>query len=152
MQEYPPDWDSRRKEVYRRDNYTCQNCGVKGGPNGGAELHAHHIVPKSKGGTHKLSNLKTVCSQCHNAIHGNGVARSTESTSNQSSAFADFVLLIGAAIFFAIGLTIMPPFLNLTENSPSIIQPVLALFALAFWFGTPVLFVGYVGSITGNDS
>jgi hypothetical protein len=71
---YPSDWDSRRKNVYRRDNYTCQNCGAKGGPKGHHELHAHHIVPKSKGGTHKLSNLKTVCSRCHKAIHGNSIA------------------------------------------------------------------------------
>jgi ribosomal protein S20 len=69
--DYPSDWDSRRKEVYQRDNFTCQNCGRKGGQHGDYELHAHHIVPKSKGGTHRKSNLKTLCKQCHNAIHGN---------------------------------------------------------------------------------
>lgn len=68
---YPSDWDSRRKAVYQRDNFTCQNCGRRGGPYGDYELHAHHIVPKSKGGTHRKSNLKTLCKQCHNAIHGN---------------------------------------------------------------------------------
>lgn len=52
-QEYPSDWSTRRKEVYERDDYTCQNCGSKGGPRGNTELHAHHIVPKSKGGRHK---------------------------------------------------------------------------------------------------
>jgi len=74
---YPSDWDSRRKKVYRRDNYTCQNCGRKGGTRGDTELHVHHIVPKSKGGTHKLSNLKAMCSDCHNAIHGNSMAPTT---------------------------------------------------------------------------
>ncbi len=152
MKDYPSDWDSRRKEVYRRDNYTCQNCGVKGGPKGGAELHAHHIVPKSKGGTHQLSNLKTVCSQCHNAIHGQGVARSTESTSDQSSAFATLVLLAGGVIFFAIGLIIIPPVLGFIESVPSFIQPVLALFTLAFWFGVPMLFIGYIGTLSGSGS
>lgn len=68
---YPSDWASRRKQVYRRDNYTCQNCGAKGGPKGGVELHAHHVVPVSKGGSHKVSNLTTVCKECHDAIHGN---------------------------------------------------------------------------------
>lgn len=139
---YPPDWDSRRKRVYRRDNYTCQNCGIKGGPRGNAELHAHHIVPKSKGGTHKLTNLKTMCNQCHNAIHGKGVARSGESTgstSGPSTAFADFALLLGAAMFFAIGLVIMPPLIDFIEDLPSIIQPAFALFSLAFWFGVPML-------------
>lgn len=74
-QGYPEDWNSRRRDVYQRDNYTCQNCGVKGGSRGDTELHAHHIVPKSKGGTHRLENLTTVCKRCHNAIHGRGTAR-----------------------------------------------------------------------------
>ena len=72
---YPSDWDSRRRRVYRRDNYTCSNCGVRGGAytnsrsSDGAQLHAHHIVPISKGGSHKTSNLKTLCADCHHAIH-----------------------------------------------------------------------------------
>ncbi|WP_336339415.1 HNH endonuclease [Haloarcula brevis] len=76
---YPSDWGSRRKEVYRRDDFTCQNCGAVGGPRGDAELHAHHIVPKSKGGTHNTSNLKTLCKDCHDAIHGNSVAPTADS-------------------------------------------------------------------------
>jgi hypothetical protein len=75
---YPSDWNSRRKEVYSRDNYECQNCGVKGGPVGDAELHAHHVVPISKGGVHDLSNLKTMCEVCHDAIHGSSDARSKD--------------------------------------------------------------------------
>lgn len=77
--DYPSDWDSRRKKVYKRDNYTCQNCGRKGRKRGPAELHAHHIVPKSSGGTHQLSNLQTLCSDCHNAIHGNSIAPTEQS-------------------------------------------------------------------------
>lgn len=71
---YPEDWDTRRRKVYQRDNYTCQNCGARGGSKGDTELHAHHIVPKSKGGTHKKRNLVTVCHACHDAIHGHGTA------------------------------------------------------------------------------
>lgn len=82
---YPADWNSRRKEVYQRDDYTCQNCGVKGGSKGNAELHAHHIVPKSKGGTHKKSNLKTICKECHNAIHGDSMARSVNDVEQNTS-------------------------------------------------------------------
>ncbi len=66
---YPSDWDSRRKAVYRRDDYQCRNCGRQGGPHGDAELHAHHIVPKSKGGSDELSNLATLCGECHNEAH-----------------------------------------------------------------------------------
>jgi len=69
MSNYPPDWDSRRRRVYRRDNYTCTNCGVGGGDRGDEELHAHHVVPISKGGSHKTSNLTTLCRDCHHAIH-----------------------------------------------------------------------------------
>lgn len=72
--EYPPDWNTRRKKVYRRDGYTCQNCGAKGGPHGNTELHAHHIVPKSQGGTHKLENLQTLCARCHDAAHEKNMA------------------------------------------------------------------------------
>lgn len=66
---YPSDWNSRRREVYQRDNYTCQNCGNRGGPHGNAELHAHHVVPKKDGGTDKKRNLQTLCRDCHDAIH-----------------------------------------------------------------------------------
>jgi len=67
--ELPSDWGSRRERVYERDDYECQNCGRTGGPRGHAELHAHHNVPRHSGGTHRLSNLMTVCSDCHDAIH-----------------------------------------------------------------------------------
>lgn len=79
---YPSDWDKRRRNVYKRDNYTCQNCGAKGGASGSAELHAHHIVPKGKGGTDKLTNLKTVCKPCHDSIHGSRKAPTAKSTTS----------------------------------------------------------------------
>ncbi len=66
---YPSDWNTRRKSVYRRDNYTCKNCGRRGGSYGSIELHAHHVVPKHKGGTDNIDNLQTVCKECHEAIH-----------------------------------------------------------------------------------
>jgi 5-methylcytosine-specific restriction endonuclease McrA len=69
---YPPDWDARRKTVYRRDDYACQECGLGGGPHSGesdVELHAHHIQPLSAGGTHHLTNLITLCRRCHDEQH-----------------------------------------------------------------------------------
>lgn len=69
---YPADWESRRRRVYARDNNRCRNCGTAGDD---AELHAHHIVPKSRGGTHSLSNLVTLCRACHEAAHDWGTAR-----------------------------------------------------------------------------
>ena len=70
---YPPDWDARRKAVYERDNYTCQECGRRSGPHagdGGATLHAHHLTSLRNGGWHHLANLVTVCHYCHDGIHG----------------------------------------------------------------------------------
>lgn len=86
--DYPTDWNSRRREVYKRDSYTCRNCGRRGGPHGNAELHAHHIVPKSKGGVHETENLVTVCKQCHKAIHGDALAPSAKATTGNSNRFS----------------------------------------------------------------
>lgn len=74
---YPPDWDQRRRRVYKRDDYTCQNCGNQGGSYGDTELHAHHIVNVASGGSHDLTNLITLCADCHTATHNPGVMAPT---------------------------------------------------------------------------
>jgi 5-methylcytosine-specific restriction endonuclease McrA len=67
------DW---RKEVFKKDNYTCQKCGKNGG-----ELKAHHIEPFSKiikenkiktvedaincASLWGIKNGKTLCVDCH---------------------------------------------------------------------------------------
>lgn len=66
---YPDDWHARRRQIYERDDWACQNCGRRGGPYGDQELHAHHIVPKGRGGSHRISNLVTLCDDCHAAVH-----------------------------------------------------------------------------------
>lgn len=84
---YPPDWDARRQAVYERDNWTCQNCHVASGPHAdddGVPLHAHHIVPRSRGGTNKLSNLRTLCEACHNKAHAHDITGEAESQSTPS--------------------------------------------------------------------
>lgn len=62
--EYPENWDQLRRQVYARDNYCCSNCGSPS-----SELHAHHIVPLSKQGTNNLTNLITLCVDCHKKLH-----------------------------------------------------------------------------------
>lgn len=86
MTEYPSDWDTRRKQVYQRDDYECQNCGRQGGPHGNAELHAHHIVPKASGGTHRETNLVTVCQECHDSIHNDVEAPTADSVTDAADA------------------------------------------------------------------
>ena len=68
-QDYPSNWDTLRKDIYQHDDYKCQDCGDRGGPYGSTELHAHHIVPLSVGGTNEKNNLITVCSSCHSNLH-----------------------------------------------------------------------------------
>ena len=48
--------------VYERDNYTCQDCGKRGG-----NLSAHHIMPWSFfiDLRYVVSNGKTLCLECH---------------------------------------------------------------------------------------
>ena len=52
-----------REAVFVRDQWTCQIC--KKSISDGVILHAHHIIPRSAGGTNRLNNLLTVCHKCH---------------------------------------------------------------------------------------
>lgn len=47
--------------VFARDNYTCQCCGKSKGK----ILQTHHIIYRSNGGTNRVDNLITVCTDCH---------------------------------------------------------------------------------------
>ena len=60
--------NSIKVEVFKRDNYTCQECGA----GREAKLHVHHLIPVSRGGTDEMSNLVTLCDSCNFAI-GNRV-------------------------------------------------------------------------------
>lgn len=51
---------SLRIRIYQRDNSTCQYCGAMQGP-----FELDHIIPWSKGGRHKMRNLKVACQPCN---------------------------------------------------------------------------------------
>lgn len=53
-------WFNIRKQVYRRDNWTCQICGKTH-----CLIHAHHIVPYRISQDDSLENLITLCHKCH---------------------------------------------------------------------------------------
>ena len=53
---------STRVDVLRRDNYRCVFCGVSSKK---VELEIDHIVHFSKGGSNKINNLQTLCSDCN---------------------------------------------------------------------------------------
>lgn len=79
---YPDDWNRRRRQVFQRDNWECQACGRTGGRRGSAELHAHHIVPKSQAGGHGLDNLVTLCDRCHADYHNDRRLRADTGSSS----------------------------------------------------------------------
>lgn len=51
--------------VFARDNYTCQCCGKSKGK----ILQTHHIIYRSNGGTNRVNNLITVCTDCHTSAN-----------------------------------------------------------------------------------
>ena len=57
------EWRLRRQECYARDNWTCQDCGVK--CRNKVRIQAHHVVPRRHGGGDELGNLVTLCASCH---------------------------------------------------------------------------------------
>ena len=54
-----------RREVFRRDNYTCQYCGRHVSP-----LTVDHILPKRLGGKHIWTNVVAACPGCNHRKGG----------------------------------------------------------------------------------
>ena len=55
--------DDVRDAVFERDGHKCVLCGR--GINEGAVLVVHHLVYRSNGGTDRMKNLITLCTDCH---------------------------------------------------------------------------------------
>ena len=56
----PDDWRRISASVRQRDRYRCQACKVRG-----RYLSAHHIIPRSHGGSNDPGNLIALCEPCH---------------------------------------------------------------------------------------
>jgi len=65
-------WNTFKFECFKRDDYTCQECGSKN------KLECHHIKPIALGGTNELSNLITLCHDCHSKAHPTELRKSAK--------------------------------------------------------------------------
>ncbi|MFZ5878252.1 MAG: HNH endonuclease [Chloroflexota bacterium] len=54
-----------RREVFRRDNYTCQYCGRRD-----VGLTVDHVMPRHLGGEHTWTNVVAACPSCNHRKGG----------------------------------------------------------------------------------
>jgi len=54
-----------RREVFARDQYTCQYCGTRT-----HDLTLDHVVPRSRGGAHTWENVVSACRTCNHRKGG----------------------------------------------------------------------------------
>jgi len=52
-----------RRKILERDRWRCQACGTIAG------VEVHHLQRRSPLGDDSESNLITLCSECHRAVH-----------------------------------------------------------------------------------
>jgi 5-methylcytosine-specific restriction endonuclease McrA len=60
-----------RREIFIRDHYTCQYCGLKT-----RDLTLDHIVPRHRNGRHSWENLVSACRACNHKKGGKSLAES----------------------------------------------------------------------------
>jgi 5-methylcytosine-specific restriction endonuclease McrA len=57
-----------KREIFRRDNYTCQYCGRQT-----THLTIDHVIPRHRGGGHRWDNLVAACPPCNRRKGGRSV-------------------------------------------------------------------------------
>lgn len=55
---------SLKKEIYKRDKFSCRKCGSYG-----KDLQIHHVEPQRIGGVDAEYNLCLLCASCHSYWH-----------------------------------------------------------------------------------
>src|SRR5215212_7443719 len=60
-----------RREIFLRDHFTCQYCGIKT-----RDLTLDHIIPRHRGGMHSWENLASACRSCNHKKGGKSLADS----------------------------------------------------------------------------
>jgi 5-methylcytosine-specific restriction endonuclease McrA len=54
-----------RREIFMRDHYSCQYCGLKT-----RDLTLDHVIPRHRGGKHTWENLVSACRSCNHKKGG----------------------------------------------------------------------------------
>jgi protein-arginine kinase activator protein McsA len=72
--------NATRSAVLKRDKYVCQNCG---NAKRETDLEAHHVKPRAAGGNDDLTNLATLCKECHDKETWFGHNRAYPTTKTQ---------------------------------------------------------------------
>ncbi len=60
-----------REAVFRRDDYTCQNCRARSSAGNPVYLQAHHVrtVADDPLAAYDVDNGRTLCLECHRTLH-----------------------------------------------------------------------------------
>jgi 5-methylcytosine-specific restriction endonuclease McrA len=58
-----------RREIFIRDNYTCQYCQRQM-----SDLTIDHVIPRSRGGLHVWDNVVSACKSCNHRKGGKSIA------------------------------------------------------------------------------
>ena len=63
-----PAWEALRKAALKAAHWRCADCGqgVRGQAAGQSRPIVDHIVPRRKGGSDAMHNLRVLCLPCHN--------------------------------------------------------------------------------------
>lgn len=56
------DFSPTRKNIFRRDDHTCQYCSCK---LQGTDATIDHVLPRSRGGKHRWENVVACCLSCN---------------------------------------------------------------------------------------
>lgn len=67
----------KRLAIYLRDNFCCVYCGANLKNSNSQDRTLDHIVPKSKNGTNKSTNLITCCKKCNSSRNNKSIYKFT---------------------------------------------------------------------------
>lgn len=80
------DWHKLRMACLRRDSFTCQRCEKQSRQG----MQAHHIIPRDEEGADDISNLITLCNNCHDIVEIAGYKTKTEIIGSYEDAPVEF--------------------------------------------------------------